>query len=302
MVELWIPVTIVAAFSQNLRSALQKHLKSRLSTGGATYVRFLYAVPLALLYALILHHGADFPAPVPNLTFGFYALIGALAQILATALLVSLFAFRNFAVGTAYSKTETVQAALFGLVILGDTLTTGAVIGILVSLAGVMAISVARQEARFASLLGSITERSALVGIASGAMFGISAVAYRAASLSLGGEGFLMQAAFTLACVTVMQTVVMTAYLARREPGQITAALRSWKTGALVGISGMLGSACWFTAMTIQNVAYVRALGQIELVFTFAASYLFFRERLNLAEFLGILAVVGGILILLIGR
>ena len=302
MIDLWIPITVAAAFSQNLRSALQKHLKSRLSTGGATYVRFLYAAPLAVIYALALHGIAGLPAPVPGLAFAIYGLIGGVAQIVATALLVSLFSFRNFAVGTTYSKTETVQAALFGLVILGDTLTTGAVIGILISLVGVMAISMARQESGFASLFTSITEKSALIGIASGAVFGISAVSYRAAALSLGGEGFLMQAAFTLACVTLVQTLLMTVYLAIREPGQLGASLRSWKTSGLVGITGVLGSACWFTAMTIQNVAYVRALGQIELVFTFAASYIFFKERINLAEFLGILAVVAGIVVLLIGR
>ena len=302
MIDLWIPITVAAAFSQNLRSALQKHLKSRLSTGGATYVRFFYAAPLAVIYALALHGIAGLPAPVPGLAFAIYGLIGGVAQIVATALLVSLFSFRNFAVGTTYSKTETVQAALFGLVILGDTLTTGAVIGILISLAGVMAISMARQESGLASLFTSITEKSALIGIASGAVFGISAVSYRAAALSLGGEGFLMQAAFTLACVTLVQTLLMTVYLAIREPGQLGASLRSWKTSGLVGVTGVLGSACWFTAMTIQNVAYVRALGQIELVFTFAASYIFFKERINLAEFLGILAVVAGIVVLLIGR
>jgi drug/metabolite transporter (DMT)-like permease len=62
----------------------------------------------------------------------------------------------------------------------------------------------------------------------------------------------------------------------------------------------MLGSAGWFTAMTIQNAAYVRALGQIELVFTFAASYFFFRERTSRVELLGIALVIGGILILLL--
>ena len=43
VIELWIPITVFAAFMQNLRSALQKHLKGRLSTGGASYVRFFYA-------------------------------------------------------------------------------------------------------------------------------------------------------------------------------------------------------------------------------------------------------------------
>jgi drug/metabolite transporter (DMT)-like permease len=302
MFELWIPITIAAAFSQNVRSALQKHLKSKLSTAGATSARFFYAVPFAFLYAAFLHKGFDFTLPEPNWRFAFFGVIGGVAQIVATALLVYLFSFRNFAVGTTYSKTETVQAAIFGLVILGDTLSTGAVIGIMVSLVGVMAISQARQEAGLKGLLTALTQKTALIGIASGAAFGISAVAYRASSLSLGGEGFLMQAAFTLACVTIMQALIMAVYLRMREPGEITTVARNWKVAGLVGLSGMFGSACWFTAMTIQNVAYVRALGQIELVFTFAASYFIFKERTNRMEFLGIMLVIGGIVLLLLWR
>ena len=125
-------------------------------------------------------------------------------------------------------------------------------------------------------------------------------MSYRGASLSLGGEGFLMQAAFTLACVTLFQTIVMAIYMRLREPGQITRVIQAWKVAAWVGLSGMMGSAGWFTAMTIQNAAYVRALGQIELVFTFASSYFLFHERIRPMELLGIVLVIGGILILLL--
>ena len=142
--DLWIAITLAAAFLQNTRSALQKHLKSTLDTVGATYVRFVYAVPLALLYAAALHGAAGYPLPDPNLEFAVFAAIGGVTQILATALLVGLFSFRNFAVGTAYSKTETVQAAVIGLLILGESPSPGALAGIAISLAGVMAISMAR--------------------------------------------------------------------------------------------------------------------------------------------------------------
>jgi drug/metabolite transporter (DMT)-like permease len=298
--ELWVPITIFAAFCQNLRSALQKHLRGRLSTSGATFSRFFYAVPFAALYATGLAVLAGYPVPQPNAAFVGYALAGGLAQIIATALLLYLFGFRNFAVGTTYSKTETVQTAIFGMVILGDPIGLGAGIAIVVSLVGVMAISLATTDIRARSLLQSLTDKTALIGIASGAFFGISAVSYRGASLSLGGEGFLMQAAFTLACVTVFQTAVMAIYMRLREPGQITRVLQAWQVALWVGLSGMLGSAGWFTAMTIQNAAYVRALGQIELVFTFAASYFFFREKTNRVELFGIALVIGGILLLLL--
>ena len=301
MIELWIPITILAAFSQNLRSALQKHLKSRLSTAGATYVRFFYAVPFAFLYLFILNQFFYLPLPEPNANFIIFGIIGGGTQIIATALLVYLFSFRNFAVGTAYSKTETAQTAVFGLIILGDPLTPGAIIGIMISLVGVMAISTARQENGLKNIIQSLSQKTALIGLASGAMFGMSAISYRAASLSLGGEGVVIQAAYTLACVTVFQTLAMTIYLQLKEKGEVINVIKNWRVAILVGLSGMIGSACWFTAMTLQNAAYVRALGQIELVFTFIASYIFFKEKTSGTELFGILALVVGILVLLVG-
>ena len=298
--DAWIPITIAAAFFQNLRSALQRHLKGVLSTTGATFSRFAYAAPLALLYvaALAAPTGQDLPSPNPP--FVAYAVVGGLAQITATALLLYSFSFRNFAVGTAYSKTETVQTAIFGIVILGDPLGVGAAAAIVISLIGVMAISVARTLMSLVGLLTSLAEKPALIGIASGAFFGLSAISYRGASLSLGDHGFLIRAAYTLACVTVFQTLVMAVYMRLREPGQVTAVFRAWRVAAWAGVSGMIASAGWFTAMTIQNAAYVRALGQIELVFTFAAAVFFFRERPNRTEVVGILLVIGGILLLLL--
>ncbi len=298
--ELWIPISLAAAFLQNLRSSLQKHLKGQLSTSGATFSRFAYAAPLAILYALLLSLLGGFEVPTPNTTFLISMLIGGIGQILATALLVSLFSLRNFAVGTTFSKTETIQTAIFGLVILGDTLDGIALVAIAISLIGVFAISTARTEKGIAGLIKGLTDRSAFIGIASGALFGLSAVSYRAASLSLGGEGFLMQAGFTLACVTLFQTILMAVYMRLREPGQITMVLKSWRVSSLVGLSGMLASACWFTAMTIQNAAYVRALGQVELVFAFASSYFIFGERSNRTEMIGIGLVAFGILLLLL--
>ncbi|MCP5149288.1 MAG: DMT family transporter [Chromatiales bacterium] len=298
--ELWIPVTVGAAFCQNLRSALQKHLKGRLSTSGATFSRFCYAFPFAALYVagLALLGGMELPSPNPQ--FAAYCVLGGVTQIIATALLVYLFSFRNFAVGTTYSKTETIQTALFGIVILGDPLGIGALGAILISLVGVFLISVAKGGPSAGALLASLRDRTALIGIASGGFFGISAVSYRAASLSLGGEGFLMQAGFTLACVTVLQTIGMGLYIRAREPGQLTEVARAWRVAGLVGLSGMLASAGWFTAMTIQNAAYVRALGQIELVFTFVASVFFFKEKVTRLELAGIALVVAGILLLLL--
>ena len=296
--ELWIPITIAAAFMQNLRFMLQKHVRGRLSTFGATFARFVWAAPLAagLVCALLLYRGDSLPA-ASGTFFGFAAL-GGLTQILGTALVVALFSARNFAVGVSFSKTETVQTAMFGLLILGETASAWALFAMTVSLAGVVLISVQPGK-----LLGAgLFNRSALLGVASGAMFGVSAVSYRTASLSLESGDFLIRAALTLAVVTLMQTVAMWIYLALREPGELSRVFSAWRVTLWVGVTGMAGSLGWFTAMTLQNAAYVRALGQIELVFTFAASVLFFRERSTAREIAGIAILTAGIVLLLVYR
>ena len=258
-------------------------------------------MPLALAYVTLLGEGFGFEWPAPNPRFALFAMLGGVTQITATALLVYLFSLRNFAVGTTYSKTETVQTAIFGLVILGEPIGLAATFAIGISLAGVMLISAAKSRLNLRNLLLGLTGRAAFIGVLSGTFFGLSAVAYRAASLSLGGEGFLMQAGFTLACVVLFQTALMTIWIRLREPGELTRVVRRWRIASLVGVSGMLGSAGWFTAMTLENAAYVRAVGQIELIFTFIASYFFFRERSNTLELAGILLIVTGIIILLLG-
>ena len=297
--ELWIPITIAAAFCQNLRSALQKHLQGRLGTRAASFVRFGYGFPIAILYVAGLHFLAGFRLPSLNGSFALWCIIGGLAQIFATMMLVYLFSLRNFAVGTAYSKTEPVQAAIFGFILLGEKLGVGSVVAIIVGVFGVMLISMAKLPMSWRNLVVALTSRTALIGIASGGVFGISAVAYRKAALSLDGPGPVMQAAMTLACVTTFQTIFMLVWMYWKDKREIVEVVRTWRSSALVGLAGVLGSAGWFTAMTLQQVAYVRALGQIELVFTFMASYFLFHERVNRMEVAGCLLIVCGILGLL---
>lgn len=298
---LWIPITIAAAFMQNLRSALQRQLAQDLTATSATYVRFLFGLPVALLYLWVLLATSGVRLPAPSAEFYVYAALGGVAQIVGTVLLVALFAHRNFVVGTTYSKTETVQTALFGIFVFGETITLGAGIGIAISLVGVIAISMARTEASPSALITSFTERAALMGIGSGAAYGVAAVCYRAGSLSLGMDGFLVPAAVTLAVVLTIQTLLMTGWLLWKDRTSLVATLKNWPASLAIGVAGALGSIGWFTAMTLQNAAYVRALGQIELVFTFAVSWFWFREQANAKEIAGVLLIIGGLVVLVLG-
>jgi len=291
--ELWIPITIVAAFLQNLRSMLQKRATGDLSINGASYTRFLFALPFVWLYlAWLATRG---PLPDLSLEFLAFCLVGGGAQILGTAFLVASFTHDNFAVGTAFSKTEAVQTALFGLLILGDTLTGTAFSGILVSFFGVIILS---NPGRMSQLLKG--NRALVLGVASGAGFAVAAVSYRAAALCLPEGDFLTRSGSTLAVTVTLQTLMMGGYLLMREPGELPRVIRSWRTSIWVGLLGGVASACWFSAMTLVNAGLVRALGQVELLFTFAASIWFFGERVTPKEILGAVLVILGLWLLLL--
>ena len=85
--------------------------------------------------------GTGLPIPAPNLAFLCYCAATGLLQILATNLLILSFGYRNFAVGTAYSKTETAQSAIVALIVLHEVLRPLAWVGICIGLAGVMTLS-----------------------------------------------------------------------------------------------------------------------------------------------------------------
>ena len=300
--EAWIPITIAAAFLQNLRSALQRHIKGRLSTAGAAYARFVYAWPFALVYVWALNAIGGLAWPKPNATFLIYCVLGGFTQVLFTMLLLYLFQFRNFAVGTTFSKLETIIVAALGALILGDGLGPVAALAVLVSAAGVMCLTMDEANLTLRALIVNLGGKPTLIGLLCASCLGASVVFFRGGALSLGHESVTMAAGYTFAVSVVIQTVIMGAWIHWREPGEIGRVLCHWRQAGLVGIAGALGSIAWFTAFTLQNAAYVRALGQIELVFTFLSSVLFFKERVGRWELLGILLVVGGILLILLAR
>lgn len=300
--ELWVLITVVAAFLQNLRSAAQRHLKSVMGTTGATFVRFGFGLPFAVMFLWLSSRLGGHQVPSASAAFLSWVVIGAGSQIGGTFLLIHLFSFRNFAVGTAYSRTEPAQAALFGLIFLGEMVTPGALVAIAISVFGVMLISVAHMRMTARNLLVSVFAPHALIGLASGALFGIAAVAYRAASLSLGGPDFVVQAATTLVWTISLQTALMGLWMLWRDRAEIARIARAWKISLFTGMAGATASFGWFMAMTLQQAAVVKALAQVEMLFAFSASVLFFKERINRLEIAGCVMIIAGILVLLLVR
>ena len=290
-VWLWIPITIGAALAQNVRTAVQRKLKDRLSTNGANYTRFVFGVPLAAGWVALLHFSGGFALPAPSVRFIASVALGGVAQIVATSLLLEATARRSFAAGIAYSKTEAVQAALFETLVLGAALSAGGALAIAVATAGVLLISLARPGAAE----NGWRDPAIWLGLGSGGLFAISAVGFRSASLSLAPASYLMSAGYTLLFAQALQTALLGGWLAWREPGQLAAVRANWRVASLAGVTGTLASAGWFTAMTLQIVAYVRTLGLVELLFTFAVGRIAFRESPTRGELAGALLLAVGI-------
>src|SRR5512135_787426 len=290
----WIPITIFAAAAQTVRNAAQRHLTAQLGTLGATLVRFLYGVPFAALWLwAVIAWRAEAP-PVPNLAFAAWLLVGAVGQIGAMALLLKVMEERNFALGVAYSKTEVLQVAIFGLVFLGDAISPGSAAAVALGTAGVFLLS--------GGWHAGWSARTAMFGIACGGLFAISAVGYRGAELALGGSSFVVTAAFTLLLAQSVQTLLLVAWLVVRDARVVMRVLRAWRVSLLAGFMGAAASAGWFTAFAIEPVAHVRTLGLVELVFSYAVSRKLFRERLSTVELAGIVLLALGVAVITIAR
>ncbi|MGB1390429.1 MAG: EamA family transporter, partial [Paracoccaceae bacterium] len=187
--------------------------------------------------------------------------------------------------------------ALLGLVVLGDHVSAGGLAAILIGLVAVLVLSkTPESEGRWWQHL---TNRASLIGLTSGVLFAFSAVAYRGASLELGGLEPVLRAGVTLAAVTTLQMVGMAVWLLLRDRAELRAVWNARRTAIFVGLTSMGGSFCWFLAFTLQNAAYVKALGQVELLLSLMASVLFFKEQVTRRELVG-MSLLGASIIVLV--
>ena len=297
--EAWIILSIAAAAFQTLRFMLQKQLSlGRLSAGGATLARFAYSAPFVVILVVLYLRLSGEGLPRVGSLFWVYALSGALAQVLATWCVVALFAARSFAVGITFKKTEVIQTALVGFIVLGDRVSAPAMAAIVLGLMGVLILS---DNAGLPGLnLRQVANKGAALGLLSGAFFAISAVGYRGATLQIESADPLLRAGVALAVVSTVQALGLGLWLIWREAGQLRAVWQARRVAVWMGVTSMGGSLCWFTAFTLQSAALVFAVGQIEVIFSVLASVLVFRERITGRELWGMGLLTVSILVLVL--
>ncbi len=291
--SLWAVFTVIAAFAQTVRNAMQRELTGSLGTVGATHVRFLFGFPFALLFLGVLSWWTGAPLPWPGPKFWLWVIDGAFAQVAATALMLAAMNERSFVVTIAYIKTEPIQVAIFGLIFLGDAVTWPMMTAILIATAGVIVMSM-----KPGAKAGGI--KPTLLGLAAGGMFALSAIGFRGAILDLALPNFVMAATYTLVAGVAMQAVVLSLYLWLRNRAVLIAIVHAWKPSLFAGFMGAVASQFWFLAFALATAASVRTLALVEVLFAQLIARFAFHQKTSAREALGMVLVVCGVVLLIL--
>jgi drug/metabolite transporter (DMT)-like permease len=287
--HLWILFTLIAAAAQTLRNAAQRQLTASIGTAGATQVRFLFGAPFGLLFLVIVWIATEAPLPHPPPVYWLWILLGGLAQTFATALMLMAMSDRSFVVVYAYIKTEPVQVALFGLILLGDHVSLPMAVAILIATAGVIVMSRGVGE-------GGI--RPTLLGLAAGGLFGLSAIGFRGGILTLTDTNYAIAASYSALMGLVLQAILLSIYLWLRSPGVMTLIMRQWRPSLVAGFLGAFASLFWFLSFALATAASVRTLALVEVLFAQAVSIFGFKQKTTLREGIGIVLIVVGVALL----
>ena len=294
---LWIFTTLFAAAAQTARNAMQRKLVAEIGTLGATQVRFLYGFPFSILFFLIVRNVDSDIIPAISSSFLIYVSAGAVSQIAATALMLRTMKDKSFSVTTAYTKTEPVQVALVGLVLLGDHLSFTMAIAIMVATIGVMLMANKKGDGWTTAGL-----RPAFFGISAGGCFALSAVAFRGAIIGLGDQSFVLRATTTLVWSLGIQTSILLIYMVGFNRAALIGSLKAWRSSIFAGFMGAFASQLWFIGFSLTSAAHVRTLALVEVLFAQVVTRKVLIETVSAREWLGMSLVVIGVgMLLLIG-
>ena len=298
--ELWVVFTIAAAATQALRTAVQRRMTATLGNLGASYIRFSYAFPIAWLFCVLYTSYSSTALPDLPASFWFWINLAALTQVIFTILLVQLFSHRSFAAAVAFSKTEVLQTAIFEALILGVIVTVQTGVAIALGVFATVLLSLAKANLAVANLRAALFSQQVAIGLAAGAFLGFCTVCYGAALHSMVGGDVIGNAMYAAAIGTTVQAVCFGIYvfIVRRE--QFIASFVEWRQCGVAGVWAATTSVCWFAGFALYSVAPVRAVGQMELLFSVGFSVLYFKERVSRVELTAIALLATSIIMVLL--
>ncbi len=290
---LWIAAALIAAAAQTARNAAQSSLTRAIGTLGATQVRFLYGLPFAALFLVLVSLATGQPLPALTVRAIGFTAMGAVAQIAATALMLLLMQSRSFAVTTAWLKTEPVLVAIAAALILHDPLSAPMLSAIALATAGVLLMTVKSGTA----LLGE--SRAAATGLFAALLFGISAIGFRGGITALTEGDFLIRATTILVLSLALQSLMLATYLGIFNRAALFGSLSHWRGSLGAGFLGAFASQFWFIGFSLTSAANIRTLALVEMIFALAVSRYVFRQPISKRQLMGMAVILAGIALLL---
>lgn len=287
----WVFLTLGAVVMQTFRNALQSQLSAKVSTVGVTLARFLFAPPIALAYLLLLYGFSDQIIPQFSGKFIGIVLLASVLQIAATALMVVLFKQKNFAVGAGLAKSEALVAGVLGTIFFGSQLNLFGWLGILLGAAAIFVLSGGGRK-------GQLSLKTVIIGLACGSCFALTSLYVREASHLLNVP-FPHSAAWVLLWVLCIQTILLVSYIAVKDRSTFTALKNNTKMTLATSATSCFGSICWFSAMALQHVAYVKTLGQVEVFFTMLIATFWLKNKVQKHEVLGLLLIAAAAILVM---
>ena len=276
---------------QSVRTAGQKRLAESLDVVIVSWVRFLFGLPFALLFFILLVPESFEFAGISG-RYWLYVLIIACSQLLATLCAVILLGRRNFAIGSTLVKSEAIFTALLGLILFAEHLSPLAWVAVGLGIIGLFISSMAKFNLSLTDIFSRLDSKSAYLGLGGGALFGVSSVFIRQANLQLGSlSAPITQAVITLTCVLVLQTLIGGVFALATRKHELKTIPSNVPACLFIGLTSMLGSFGWFGAYALQNAAYVKTLGQIEFLFTLILTWFYFKEQIDRHEYLAMLLI-----------
>jgi len=287
----WVFFTLSAVVLQTFRNALQSKLSANMSTSGVTLARFLFAPPIALIYLLLLYIFSNQDVPEFSLKFVLLVLLASVMQISATSLMVILFKQKNFSVGAGLAKSEALVAGVLGTVFFGSQLSLFGWIGILVGAAAIFVLSGGGRK-------GQLSIKTVIIGLACGTCFALTSLFVREASHLLNVP-FPHSAAWVLVWVLCIQTTLLVSYIAVKNRSTFIALKNNVKMTLATSIISCFGTICWFSAVSLHHVAYVKTLGQVEVLLTMLVATFWLKNKVQKHEILGLLLIAAAAILVM---
>ena len=295
----WVLITAIASLSQTLRSVFQKNMIEEVGVQAAAYSRFIFALPFVALIA-VFFLGIEELAMLKNLSAKTYSFLVAasICQIVFTIILIKLFTLRSFAIGVAFSKTEVIQTTLLEIVIIGFILTSHVLLAIIIGFIGMLLMS--KQKLTGNMVHSRLFLKQMILGVSCGIFLGLSSVLYKVALESVTTDLIYRKVILLSFLALALQSFIFGTYIISTDGKKhLKKLFLIWNKGLPVGFFGCTATFCWFYAFSLVDATLVRAVGQLEIIFSVLISYIFYKERITRFELIGMSLITISILALL---